>query len=762
MEKNTLQTPNITDTTYNVASDATPSIDPLSSNHDYGHTEFTSTSTVGAIPGASHPVYKAGKVYNDVIKFFERPNVLFQGSIPNATYGLINGNSTYSFIASNINASYVGNLSGSIGIRFTLCLKLEVSATPQAAGIFKIGVVPFGSDPVLDAATTLPTAYATMPSAEINLADTSSVVLKYPFNWDSDYLLIQSNSKYCDIGVVAYTPFAADLSAGLSSSYTVYQWFEDVELIGPGVPFVSAVNPQMGQQEFTVAGPVSKVMSYATKIAGAVGSAIPPLSVYTRPLGWVFSGIGTLASHFGWSYPNNSTMTIMAPTVGNGINCITGVDTANELGMYANNEVKCEPYFASKDFDEMSICYLTCIPCPIATVELNGATDGYGTGKWVCSVSPSYFYYQGRGNYIQGNVPGNTGDAFLPTTIMGVAQFFSGWRGDLIFRFKFARSKFMGGKVLIGYNPLPNTPTGQAPAFTRRYDYQSQVVDLRTTTVADLEVPFSYITDFCPTNFSRDITGNYTAYNTGSVFMYIIEPLVSSGQTATTCYVQVEVFSKCGLQFANVIPTNLAVVPKNAPLFAQMGAPDDSGVLERTCGEAIMSVKQLAMRPSWKAVVGPTLNYDDNDWSVPNLAVNSGTSPAIYWSAFSDNLNILSTWYRFWRGSVIHRLVPADSTTSSRFIWGDLTGSYSNAPLAIETRKINSVRRPFYNYHDRALMSHFAGSAPIDIRQFSLNIAGTNNNGFFARTAGDDFQFGCFVNIPPMASVVQNIGSFVP
>lgn len=756
MENITSQTPSISDTTYNVASNATAALDPISEDVDYGHTQFTSTSTVGSLPDSKHPVFKAGKIYNKIIDYFERPNVILQGSIPNATYGLINGNSNLNFSASSFNASYTGNLSGSYGIRFTLCLKLEVSATPQAAGIFKIGVVPFTSDPALVPAISLPTAYATMPSAEINLADTSSVVLKYPFNWDSDYLPTSSTATYCQIGVVSYTPFAADLTAGLSSNYTVYQWFEDVELVGPGVPFLSPVTPQMAGEEFKVAGPVSKVMSYASKITRAVGSAIPPLSAYTRPLGWVFSGIGTLASHFGWSFPNNTTMTLMGPTVGSGINCVTGVNAANEFGMYANNEVKCEPYFASKDFDEMSICYLSCIPCPIATIELNGATDAYGTCKWVSQVSPSKCYYQGRGNYVQGNPPTYQGDAFLPSTFMAVSQFFSGWRGDLVYRFKFARSKFMGGKVLIGYNPFPNTPSGQAPNFTRRYDYNTILVDLRTTTVADLEIPFTYLTDFCPTNFAFDATGNYTQYNTGSIFMYVIEPLVSSGQTATTCYVQVEVFSKCGIQFANVIRSNLALAPSTAPLIAQMGASEDTDVLERTCGEAVLSIKQLCMRPNWREIPAGQ-STADNFWSVPDVAVNTATLPALSWKGNSNNLNIMSSWYRFFRGSLIFNYLPQEQAAVSQFTWTGLDGLTQGNPTAVEMRKINSVRKPFYSYHNRLLMSNIAGSAPYDIRNMVLSVTGTSSGGEFCVTAGDDFQLGCFVNIPAMVTVTNTL-----
>jgi hypothetical protein len=716
MDNITNQTPSIFDTTYNVAADATAGIDVLASDATYGETVFTSTATVGEIVSAKHPSYMSGKVLNNVLSFYERPSIIKQGAIANGEYGILAPGSSVVITSASFNSSYINNAAGSVGMRFTLCFKLDISATPQAAGIFKIGFRPFSlGAPAIRDPINFPTAYATMPSGEVNLADTSSVILKVPFNWDQDYLPFDSTDVYGEVGVVAYTPFSAGVSAGLSSRYTIHQWFEDVELVGPGTPFTSVVVPQIGGQEFKVAGPVSKVMSYASKITSAVGSAIPPLSAYTRPLGWVFSGIGTLASHFGWSKPNNCDSRYMHATAAAGVNTITGVGTANEFGMYANNEVDCVPYFASKDFDEMSLCYLTCIPCPIATVLLNGATDVYGTSKWVCSVDPGRFYYQGRGNYVQAAMETVTGDAVLPTTTMAVAACFDGWRGDLVFRFKVARSKFMGGKILVGYNPYPDSPNNSIPALTRRYDYKSILIDLRTTTVADLEVPFSYPLDFCPTN-SYDYAA---ARNTGNVFMYVLEPLVSAGDVSPTCFVQVEVFSKCGLVFANTRLHALAPAPVSAPLYAQMGDELDCEALKRTCGEAVLSVKQLAMRPCFGTVVANPMLFNDDAWGLPNYAYLTGSR----WTAVPSYLSYFSSFYRLYRGSVLHHVLMRNTATATVARWVDDSTQIGGSPISAETRIVNSVRVPFYSYHNRTVLPNFArGQVPTESKVLRVDL----------------------------------------
>lgn len=732
-------------------------LQPLAHDMQQHTTHFVATGDVGFIPNAQHPRYSAGSFKNDIHEYLSRPYPLLTGSITNSQYGLINSYNVAMNSTLFVNSSFIGNLAGCIGSRFTLCMKLEVAAPPQSAGIFKLGFRPlstiYGFDPI-----NFPTAYSTMPSAEINLADSSSCVLKYPFNLDTDFLVQNTSFNYGTVGIVAYTPFEADLSAGLSSTYVLYVWFEDLELVGPGTTFNTAVTPQMASPpEFTVAGPVSKVMSLGSKISTAIGSAVPLLSSYTRPLSWVFSGIGSLASHFGWSRPNNGDMTTMGPTVGHGINNVNGIEHANDFGAYANNEVDAMPFFASKDYDEMAICALTCIPTPIAQFPLLGSSDVPSQAKWTCCVSPSTFYFQKASTgFYQASALSSTSAAALPSTIMSVAQFFEAWRGDLVFRFKFARSKFMGGKVLVGYNPLPNTAQSQMPSG-RRYDFDSAVIDLRTTTSYDLKVPYTYWQDFCPTNFG---TYQGTApYNTGVVFMQILDPVVASGSTAATCWVQVEVFSECGLVFADICGTPFCLAPPTAPLVAQMGDNEEHlDALKTTCGEAILSLKQVCQRPDWRAfTTAENVSLGDGVFCTPYYASNTATAPALSWVGASNPFNMISSWFLFYRGSVVYKFLPTTNAQFTSVVWTNSYSETNSAPVSVQNRMVNIVRRPYFAYHNRNVTNWVRGAGKSINKNFLLNFGGADNASLLAVVPGDDFQFGGFVWCPPLVIVAANI-----
>jgi len=737
---------------------ATHNVDDLQPSHDieiHQETVFHDGGVIGEIPGAAHPPYRSGAMRNDIREYFSRPMAVKNGTIANAAYGnlytkVLATNDTNYFS----NSGFIGNMAGVIGFRATFCFKLEISATPQAAGIFKLGVAPMDYTGLAFNPINYPTAYCTLPSAEINLADTSSCTLKYPFTWDTDYLLVNNSRTYCQLGLVSYTPFQADITAGLSTTYQIHFWLEDVELIGPGTSFTSVVVPQMaGQGEFKAAGPVSKMMSLANLITNKVGTYVPSLLSYTRPLSWVFSGVGTIASQFGWSRPNDGGMAIMSASVGRGINNVTGMEHAQEFGMYQNNEVGVVSHFAAKDYDEMSICGLTCIPCAIAQVQLNGATDVSGQYKWICNVDPTAFTFQKGTGFIQSLSYTAAGPAFLPSTIFGVSQFFNAWRGDLVFRFKIARSKFMGGRLLVGFNPTPDDSTSAVPQG-RRYDYISEIVDIRSTSTFDFEVPFQYYQDFCGLNHDRSV--GYRS--TGSVFLQVIEPLVSSGQTATTCYIEVEVFSKCGLVFANANGTLYAPAPETAPLVAQMGMEEDLDVLKDVSGEAILSIKQIASRPDWRGVTFATnAIYNDDIWATTVFP----TVTAGIWSGPNNAFNQFTQWYKFWRGSVIWKYLPQGVSATTNISWNTYTGHTSGQPISQENRICNIIRRPFYAQHNRNAFPLGGGVGNFDTRKMLFNNGGLDGASYVSIVPGDDFQFGGFVWVPPLIVTQANV-NFTP
>lgn len=369
--------------------------------------------------------------------FLNRPFPFFSGVATLGTSGLLYGNTISE--SNFLSPQGFSNLTGVTGYRGTLCFSVVFSAPAQVAGIFKLAVVPL-TDSTADYLNhaSVPLSVAQLPQVEINLAELNNGTLKYPFTFDLDYLRINPATvlPYCSILLTAY--LAPTGPSTISSiPFTIYYWVEDLETLSEGVSVFTAIIPQMDKTEFEAVGPISTVMKYASKISTGIGGALPLISRYTKPLAWIFNGVGSIAAQFGWSKPNMATAkTIMAVT-GRGYNNCLSVDACQEFGYYGNNEVEPLSGVNGSDVDEMTLCALTCIPSPIARSILL-TTDVTGHFAWTSSIAPRKFFFQsnvtGTPWFMSDNPFNTTNVSVIPTPIYVFSSMFSAWRGDLVFR----------------------------------------------------------------------------------------------------------------------------------------------------------------------------------------------------------------------------------------------------------------------------------------------------------------------------------------
>lgn len=678
------------------------------------------------------PVFSSKKLQLES-GFINRPIVLQKGTVAfgslGAFFGQVINESTF------IPAQSFSNITGVTGFRGTLCFSVVFSAPAQVAGIFKLCVVPLGTGDFQNPGS-LPFYASQVSQVEINLAEVNTGTLKYPFTFDIDYIRVNPSIvlDYCSVYMVPY--IAATGPSTLSAvPFTLYQWVEDLELVSAGVANSTGIIPQMDKTEFEAVGPISTVMKYASKISNGVGSALPLISHYTRPLSWIFNGVGSIAAQFGWSKPNMATAKTVFAVSGRGYNNCLTVDTCQELGLYGNNEVEPLSGMNGSNIDEMTICALTCIPTPIARSILL-TTDVASHFAWTTSVAPRKFYFQSNTTgtpWFQSNEPNsNTNISVLPTPIYVFSSMFGGWRGDLVFRFKFARTKFMSGRFLVGYNPKPDSADGEVPNGSR-YDFGGEVIDLRTTSTYDLVVPYQYYRDFTPTGFDYGVP-----YNTGAVFLQVVDPLVVPPDGPQSVVFIVEVFSKCGLSFANPMSMQLDIAPTGTPIFAQM---DKSDPRKYVSGEAILSVKQLVARLTLRLLSPGITTITDTEWQYRTPA-----SFTTLWTGNHTSFEFFSYAFKFWRGSTILRVFGA----STNIFWSDLING-SNSGYSYESGIVNQVRRPFYGFNKLQRLRGPAIFGPTlqDTRYYRVSASANCQYGI---VPGDDFQFACFFGFPPMVT----------
>jgi hypothetical protein len=618
-----------------------------------------------------------------------------------------------------------------------------------------------------------------MHSADINLAEGSSAELRCPFIFDRDFWYL-NNLSATTIGVLSLYPYGAvawDTTTVSTPSWTLYRWLEDVEVVGKATNLIALV-AQGAESDYPK---VSSWFSAAAKVATYAG-AIPSLTAYVLPLSWAFNTASKIAAHFGWSKPvEGSPMGYMHSGYGRAINTCADADLAQPMGYYANNAVAVLPGFGGVDVDEMAICGIVCRPGLIAEFPLL-ATDVQSQVKWQCPVSPASFIFQSAstgfpqadaisiGNAaLSGNRPG-----YIPSPINFVASFFQRWRGDIIFRFRFVRTKFHAGRVIIGYVPAQDPSSGTlngtvtlAPDPTSRYDYHSIIVDLRTTSEVDFVVPYTYHAAYCDTGLTSWNSGAHTVPSTGVVFMRIIDPLYGPDNVMPSVPVLVEVLAACGMEFSQ--PITPQIVPLDNVLVPTLVAQSkdlDFDAAATTSGERILSLKQILMRPTWQYISGASqtevvaarIDY----YQAAVFATVSGFAYKPVVAAAANlpysALTIISSAFALVRGSRVVRFLPALTATNSTaanfastMCWFHADQlDLRSAALSIEHNTGNVVHLPYYGRHNRTRTGWAAPGGRGEDRRLITGLSGADSSGFLGVAAGDDYQLGAYNGMQPV------------
>jgi len=736
----------------------TKGMDFDSNTNTTGATTFVGEAEAAFLPVDKPTPFQGADVENDVIGYLSRPRPLVRGAFTNGARQRQFGFTVDATFLNNIMGS---NNNGALGIRATLCFRLDVSAAPQVSGILKMAVLPFGNNLGPDRTGYVP-MYCQIPNVEINLAESSTAEIRLPFVFDRDYYTFSSTDALATIQLATYAPVAWDAASTSAPTFVCYQWLEDVQLVGKAAVATTLITPQGVGSNSEKVGPLSSFFNSASRLTSWVGKGIPAISAYTKPVSWALSGFGNLAAHFGYSKPNDGTNKVMASSYLRAYNTALDVGQATEMGMFANNEVDALPGFAGSDRDEMSICYLSCIPGNIAYFHLL-TTDAGDSYKWSCPVTPNRFYFY--------KTPTNVGFAqparpdasqnigFLPSPLMALAQHFTAWRGDLIFRFKFSRTKFHGGKILIGYNPKFNDVAANLPSDSR-YNFKTVLVDLRSTSEVEFEVPFTYHRPFCCNEEADPALGS-----TGMVFLKVIDPICAPTGVVQNIPVLVEVFAKCGLEFAMPTTPFVGNMPSGTAVTAQSQT-------QHVVGEEIKSVKQLLVRPCPVGTVTYTGNTSINEnvfltYQTPVFNAPSGgwisssfygLTGALSGSRFADILS----WYGLWRGSLVYWVQGfAGTDDRTQLTWGGGVG-YSSSKASERVIAL-SAHRPFYAFNNRLRTNYTRGTGNSAIipglASYQIMLGGrgetTTRTELVSIAVGDDFQCGFFCGVPPMVTTLR-------
>lgn len=578
-------------------------IDSLGVN---GHEETGVTSFVQeacaavSAPDGSYAVMEKNAELQNLNSYFSRPVSLNRSTIPTNRSVLFTKEVT---ALSSVFPRFADRVLGAYGMRYTMVFTLQVAATPFHQGIlamsFQYGEISL--NPVINSVIRT----TNLPHVRLDLSSETMVQLRVPFLYTHEFMPIAdaTGGPYGTVGVTSLTRIPSVEGMG-PPTYHLFVHLEDLEFFGASPMTLTTVSLQSGlRKEFkTESHPFSKAVGSVGRTLSAVSKVVPvpSLSAISGSTGWFLEATSGALKAFGWARPQIVDPLHRVWPVNNAGEFNQDVASASQVvGPMASNTLRHSIAFSGTDVDEMSIGFVTSRPSQVCLIDL---PDTLATGSliYACPISPattwmatfpttranSFLKYRGT----QGPEP------FAPTNLFFASQLFKFWRGSMVFRFTFAKTKLHAGRVIVTFTPSFNAETTArratesniqlpVPQYSPSVDPfgHTAIFNLKDDNVFEFTVPYVAPVPYC----------SFSDY-TGSISMHVLEPLVGPTNAANVVDVLVEVRGGDDFELAN--PRNPMFTPYHrVELQSGLKVRNDC---EHTMGERLLSLKQLLGIPA--------------------------------------------------------------------------------------------------------------------------------------------------------------------
>lgn len=585
-----------------------------------GVTEFDNEACtmVSTLEQHTRSFYSVESSIQDITRYFARPVPIADATIPFSTDIRFFFNNHRMFDIISLWSQGLGRLNGVHGIRATIVFTFQVAVTPFHQGVYVLSYQ-YGADSSNNAIfirSSNNSACTNLPHVRLDLSSDTMVQLKVPYIGINEYSLVRNaTADEPFYGAVALNPVLNTPSvAGLAPpAYQLLVHLEDIELFGAtpestaSVVFQSSKKLAPVTEEFEQEShPFSSATMALSRTVKWISKGIPAISSIGGPTSWFLAKAAGAIRSFGFAKP-----TIVDPV--HRVHHVDGVmehnvDVASAalvVGPLASNCLRVTPQFGGSDVDEMSLKYVLSQWSQVASFDML-TSNAARTILYGAPVSPSSFWYRENGGPVYNicapiNSTVST-NAFQPSSLFFVSSMFRYWRGGIKFRFTFGKTKIHGGRVMLAFNPYtdntadalaygPSRTNLDVPAYgtlgPTPFGY-SKLINLRDGNVFEFEAPFISPTPYLTfPNWS------------GSIVMYVVDPLQGSSTVSNGINVLVEV--SAGDDFEVADPIGIRYPAHSAgTIRVQSGkylSDTPSNMSEFTIGESITSLKQLIMMP---------------------------------------------------------------------------------------------------------------------------------------------------------------------
>jgi len=659
-------------------------------------------------------------------------------------------------------------VSGFLGFRAKTILKVQVNTNRFQQGRLMFTFVPTDVPYPNTSQTPAPDLRANecyrtlrsmsqLPRIDFDAATDTEVELEVPFVSKFLYYNTINNTGFNGYASLrVYSPLTS-ASTELNANVTIWAHFEDVELVFPTVPgafFVAQSGRQSRKNKRGVVGAPRNAVDNESQALGVSSlsgslsalskvstylSSYPLLSAVAGPTSWALAYAAKTAQAFGYGKVATceKSMPVQQLPMRNGIHC-TGVDTSVSLSTFDDNHVEIMPAVSGSSIDELNIAYLLSIPTFHQSYTW---TSNNATGVLIGAIQLGPQVFQ-TGTAVTYNTGAETYLDCSPTAY--ISQVFDMYRGSFSFVFKFVKTEFHTGRLLVVYQP--GDSTSLTADYTSSMNLHREVIDLRECSEYRVTCPYAN---------TRPYQKCQQIYGTLSFF---VQNELRNPDTVTPS-IAILVEQYCASDFEFSVPTPI----QNIPFFTNLGSGvgntpgtaltnptsstftpqageftidqrkdtsqsdkvagsigssvvvHDSSASARFCiGERVTSLRQLMLRSvPWlntSALTQASAGLEVTWWPwVQNFVPNAGAAPGPAFPYYCDYFNYIVPLYRFYRGGVRHKIYPTNEggtpPTSMRASYNRYPAAFSfdrttsNQPVIsmAQTNNAGSAWPPIYS-----------------------------------------------------------------
>lgn len=368
------------------------------------------------------------------------------------------------------------------------------------------------------------------PHFFLNPTNNTGGQLDLPFFWPKNYLSLSETDR-ADMGKLAVKSFGNLSHANGGNdpvTITVYAWASDVVLTMPTSTTTLTQADYVGQSGKLNSGDeygqgiVSKPASAIAMAAGKLRE-VPVIAPYARATEMIATGVGELATHWGYSRPPIVTDIVQQkPTPTGNMSNTDAADAVMKLSLDSKQELTIDSRTVGLDGEDQMDIKRFCMRESYLTQFDMTPSDTPDSLLWNARVTP--------------NLYAKNGDELHPTPMAYMANVFEKWQGSIKFRFQAVKSNFHKGKLLVRWDP-------QAHSSTIQYNtVYSRVIDLAECDDFEVVVGWGQSDPFLPcsemstgtnvfsanSRFGNDTNKRYNGVLEIAVVNSLVSPAVDS------------------------------------------------------------------------------------------------------------------------------------------------------------------------------------------------------------------------------------------